>query len=32
MRLLMDAAGEEFGSLGNQETAISNITHREGVG
>jgi AcrR family transcriptional regulator len=32
LRRLLDAAGEEFGSRGYHETAISNITQRAGVG
>lgn len=32
LRKLLDAAGEEFGSRGYHETAISNITQRAGVG
>jgi AcrR family transcriptional regulator len=32
LRKLLDAAGEEFGTRGYHETAISNITTRAGVG
>jgi len=32
LRRLLDAAGEEFGSRGYHETAISHITQRAGVG